>query len=737
MGGKNKRLSSTSNNHISEVTLDSKIKHSFKTDWLKYKTQFLIIFCSAILLYANTAKHDYALDDQLAIYENKFVTQGISGIPSLLTQDAFVGFFGERGSKLISGGRYRPLSFITFAIEWEIFGRNPMINHIVNIVLFGFLCCLIFYFLTILFPSEEEVKGLAKYLTLPFIATMLYAFHPIHTEVVANIKGRDEILCFLFALWSIIYFFHLSRGRVVDIFLTAFLFFLALMSKENAITFLMVFPLVAWFQRLNFKSNMFSRHFVVCVVSAIILLVLRGKFTAVSITDKTTEILNDPFVRANFSEKFGTIFYSFLKYLQLLIFPHPLTHDYYYNQIPYRTFTDPMVLLSITLLAVLTYFLFKEFKNRSTFVFSTLFFAICFSIVSNLFFTVGIIMNERFVFIPSLGFCILLGYFILGLKAKIGDKGYFIILISILSLYAFKTVSRNMDWKDNFALFSADFRTSTNSAKVATSLGGVMLENAQKEKDSAIRLRQMDSSIEILKHSIEIYPEHSQTWLLLGNALYAMNHNEDEALRIYKHCVALRGNFFDANYNLGVLYFNLGKYDSALMYITDAHQEQPDHREAKMVYTKSLAKLGRTAEAIAVGGASDAGSMSNLALDAKDGGNYQEALSLASQALEINGEDAAANYVKGICLARYQNDINGGIPFMEKAVKNPSAPINWVEDLAVAYGMTGRIKESIPLLERVVQAKPTPQSYANLATSYSKIGNIQKATFYMNKAKGI
>ncbi|MFA4852260.1 MAG: hypothetical protein WC599_07050, partial [Bacteroidales bacterium] len=150
------------------------------------------LFGFALLLYANSLFNQYALDDRLMITENQFTKKGFNGIGDILSTDSFVGFFGKQ-KNLVAGGRYRPLSHITFAIEYALFGFNPFIGHLINILLYAFSCLLVYKALLKLFPSGNK----HWYLTIPFIATMLFIAHPIHTEVVANIKGRDEILSLL------------------------------------------------------------------------------------------------------------------------------------------------------------------------------------------------------------------------------------------------------------------------------------------------------------------------------------------------------------------------------------------------------------------------------------------------------------------------------------------------------------------------------------------------------------
>ena len=174
-----------------------------------------------------------------------YTQEGISGIPGLLTKDSFFGFFKVEGkASLVAGGRYRPLSLITFAIEQEIFGDNATIRHIINALFYTLLCILI-YLITIKAFNHTSLKKNLPLFAL--VTALIFAFHPIHTEAVANIKGRDEIMTFLFALgtlWAALR--YLKTQQILFVVLGAVFFGLALLSKENAITFLAVIPLAYW-----------------------------------------------------------------------------------------------------------------------------------------------------------------------------------------------------------------------------------------------------------------------------------------------------------------------------------------------------------------------------------------------------------------------------------------------------------------------------------------------------------
>lgn len=693
----------------------------------------IIIISVSLLIYSNTITHGYALDDQMVLCGNKFVTAGIDGLGQIMTRDAFDGYFGEEGGQVIAGGRYRPLSLMTFALEWEFFNQAPSISHVVNLFSYSLLCVFIYLFLLWLFP-DNRLMGKSRYtflLNLPFLATIFYALHPIHTEVVANIKGRDEILGFLFGLSTIIYFFQIYKGKILDYIILLILFLFALLSKENAITFLAVLLVVAYYKEVPIFSSQFLKPYSAIIFSTIIFLALRTMSNNSSLEAYSGEILNNPFVRANDFEKWGTILFSYLEYLKLLIFPWKLSHDYYYNQIPYRRLSDPFVLFVLIGLITMIYVVLKNWKSKNIIVFSISFFVITFSVVSNILFSIGSIMNERFVFVSSLGFSIITAQLLL---KHIKNLSFLIsLIIAIAGLYAYKTYTRNFAWKDNYTLFSTDFYNSPNSSKVATSYGGLLLEKSNDlvHKNKNLSKIYLDSSIKVLNHALNIYPENSQASLLYGNALYTKHQNPQLVIPIYKTCLNLRPNYFDALFNLGKLYYKMNHLDTAEYYLSSALKVKPNHEEIGKILSKIDARSGRIQE-----GFNQKESLSDLALEAIEGGNCQYAISLGQQALLKNLNDPKANFAIGICYCRFMNRLNEGIPYLERAVKLDKNNGHWLVDLAVAYGKSGQVKRAIPILEQVIKLRPNEAvGYQNLSTAYKLLGDTKKANYYLEIAK--
>jgi hypothetical protein len=326
----------------------------------EHKAIFVILL-AVIGIYANTLFHDYALDDTLVITHNEFTKKGIQGIPEILANDGFVGFFGHN-NQLIAGGRYRPMAQIFFAIEYQLFGLNPFVGHLLNILFYALTCLLVYVILTFLFKEQKKSK---YYFTLPFIATMIFAVHPLHTEVVANIKGRDEIFSLLGALgalyFSLKYVENFDRGAarsaptLIWIFLT---FLFGLFSKENALTFLAVIPLTMYLFPPNGRIAYAPTRNIMMALGLASVIFLWARYNALGfwVGDiQNNEILNDPYLFATPTQRLATVLFTWLIYFKLLFIPHPLTHDYYPFHIPILDFGDFRVLISLAVVGFLAY----------------------------------------------------------------------------------------------------------------------------------------------------------------------------------------------------------------------------------------------------------------------------------------------------------------------------------------------------------------------------------------------
>ncbi|MFQ5335879.1 MAG: hypothetical protein ACE5DN_07370, partial [Flavobacteriales bacterium] len=517
-----------------------------------------LLFLLGFLLYANTIPFEHALDDKLAITHNQFTKAGIRGIPDICSNDLLVGFYGRKRN-LLAGSRYRPLSLVTFAIEWSFFGPSPSVtdpkvlesklatlahvSHFVNAVLYGLTGLVLFLVLMKLFPDEREKKW---FLSVPFIATAIFLAHPLHTEVVANIKSRDEIMSVLGSLAALFYTFsYLSSGNRKHLLIACLLFILGLFAKETAITFLGIIPLSIYF----FTKKSIRENFKACLplgLTAAIYICIRYAVVGSSQLNPVPELLNDPFVYASGGEKTATVFYTMGLYLKLLFFPHPLTHDYYpwhpmlhgsftWGHFPYLKWSDPMAVFSFIIYAVLIGFAFAGIKRKKLLSFCILQFMISFLLFSNLFFPIGTFMNERFMYLPSLGFCILLAWLIASkLPALLrSSQAITAVFLLLLAAYSYKTVSRNHAWRNDYTLATTDVNTSGNSTKVNMSAGLALVHKVEANPGIPEKKQILNQAISYLNHSLQLYPNYIQSLVILGSAYFQLDDFE-QAFKVLK-----------------------------------------------------------------------------------------------------------------------------------------------------------------------------------------------------------
>lgn len=541
------------------------------------------------LCYANTLGHGFVLDDGVVITKNIYTQQGIRGIPDLISHDTFQGFFKGEQKNLVSGGRYRPFSLVLFAIENSLFGQTTWLYHLVHILIYILTALLIFHcvlkLLSNLF-SLEQTKWVAAF------TAILFAIHPIHTEVVANLKSIDEILSLGLSL-AAIYLLWEPNAPIKTKIVSGILFTLALFSKENAILWIPLGILVFYFLSKKSWSEALIKTFPLFLPALLFITVRYMVLHPGSTEPPPIEWLNNPFLKiiqnkytyCTDSEKWGSIMYSLFYYLRLTIWPYPLTHDYYPNHFPLRSMNDPMVIVSSVLLLSSAVAAWAYRKKNPLFSFCILFFFGSLILVANIFFPVGILFSERFAFTASFGYCLWLGW-LLHQGWKVNNQLIKVLTYVLILLAIAFTIYRNRAWKSNYILFKTDVEHSPSSAKINNALGGELLTLSESVKDSLEKTKYYEQADRYLKKAISIHPLYVEAWLLQGNSLFYQK-KYDESIAAFQRCLAISPGYENSITNLHVAYREGGKYwgekmhrvDKALTYLQEAFKLKPDDFE--------------------------------------------------------------------------------------------------------------------------------------------------------------
>lgn len=539
----------------------------------------LIIAIAGFLFYSNTLNHDYVLDDFGLIRDNTQTKQGIAAVPEIFKSSY------RFGMNITDYQLYRPLTKAMFAVEWEIKPETPALGHWVNVIFFSLLCCIIFGTL------YSYMNG---NLLVPFITALLFAVHPLHTEVVANIKGRDEIVCLLFSLlsaWS----FHkyVTKNSLLALFGGGALYFIALLAKESAITFLAVVPLLYYFFS-SAKSDKYYKTLSIMAVFTVIFLLIRRKVlgdvdSPIPVEDNSLAGINNILVqRANAIYILGVYMYK-------LVFPIPLVSDGSYNSFPPIPLTSWKFIIPFLVLVASGVYGLMRFKIKDPVSFGILFFFVTVSLVSNVVILIGTNYGERLMFMPSLGFCFIVAVLISRLmKSEQAGKIYtslnsflaqntrpLLLTMVITILFAIKTFARNVTWKDNMSLYTTDVKQVPNSAHMLFYLANHITNEDYIDliPDSIGKRKLRLEALDYLTRAVTIYPKYADGFQRRG-LIFNQLGDKVKAEEDYKMALKYNHTHPIVYNNYGTLCFDQRRYDEAMSHFKNAVRYNPKYAHA-------------------------------------------------------------------------------------------------------------------------------------------------------------
>jgi len=538
-----------------------------------------LLLAAVVLAYANTLGNQFVLDDDLYIMSNAQVT---SPTLSLL--------FSPNPVSSV----YRPLAFASLALGWALSGTEPFAYHLLNLLLHAGVTWLLYILLQELLVARPEGK------TVAFAAALLFAVHPIHTEAVAWVVGRAELLAagFLFAGWIL----HLRDRPTASLAC----FTLAMLSKESAVAFL---PLVVVGDYAMGKWKRPLRYALAAGVTFLYLALVwkaeGGRFGPADIA-----VADNPLVNLPIAWRILNALRVAWKYLALQVYPAVLSCDYSFNQIPvYRDFqhTLPAALATVAILGAWAWVLWKR---KSGWALAAGIYLFGFAATANILKPTGTIMGERLAYLPSAGFCLIvaLGWSWLEHRQRFLAWG---LLTTVALTFSVRTVLRNRDWKDNFALYSSAVRAVPNDAKMHSNLASEymvrnQLDLAAKEYQAALRINPNFPDALAFYSQLEYRRKNYQAaGAMMEKAFYMSGRNNpnydfmvvnfaailmktnhaDAALELLNHEIADVPSYAPGWANRANLDFSAGRLADARADAETALQLDPGNTEAQAVLT--------------------------------------------------------------------------------------------------------------------------------------------------------
>ena len=647
----------------------------------------LAIIC--FVLYANTLMNGFALDDVMVFKENKIVAKGLSGIGELLATPHM------RGYLIIPNDLYRPLSLVMFAIEYQFFGASPFVGHFVNILLFAGCVILLFIFLDRFFDRKKTL--------IAFIAAFVFAIHPIHTEVVANMKSSDELFCYLFAFLSLnIFMNYMDDGKMKQLILGIFVFFLSLISKETVIAFLGIIPIL--FFIYDNKNRQRAIYITGGIVAATV--VFMGIRSAVLSNYNANQSAPVEFIdnalsgAPNYASKIATEVVVMGKYLKLMFIPYPLLSNYSFNAIPFSDFADYRFYLSLLAYVGLFYVAITRFRkdHKDPWVFAIIFYLFTLFLFSNLPFLMGAELAERFAFFASTGVCIAAALAMEQWLIK-GDAGDIMalkstkvlaVLAPLLLVFGGLTVARNMDWKNNYTLYKADVEKSPDDTRLHHFVATAITEELYPNEKDTVKRHELDvESIAELRKSLAIYPNYSDAHVELGR-VYDRAHQWDSAEVHDKRALELNPTNSTANNNLGNVYLSTGRYQQAIDLFKKSIILKPDFSYAYY----------------------------NVALSYQQLKQYDSAIKYYNLMLGFDPKYMNAHQQLGFVFMAMQRFDSAEYHFKQVVALSPGDP-NAIHNLGAAYLNGKKYALAIETFKKMLEMTPNYlNAYSNLGRAY-------------------
>jgi Flp pilus assembly protein TadD len=531
--------------------------------------EIILIITLGFVVYSNSLNGRFVWDDYGLVKENNYI-KSWSNLPKVIT-----GSFGAGGG---SGSNfYRPLQMLAHMAGYSLWGLDVRGYHLTSILLHILAAVAFYFFINILFSDRS----------LSFAASLFFIAHPINTEAVCYISGVSDPLSLLFMLLCLICYIKsrdLNNAALYILALLSFIF--ALLSKENAV----ILPLLVLLYHYAFRKSPEIKKLLPFFVILASYFILRSTLLSPFVHPQITF--------AGLLKRIPGFFAAITGYVRLLLLPFSLHIEY-----GDRLFkvTDPRAIsgLLISLLLIATAF-FKR-KNNPFIFFSIAWFFIALLPVSNIYSINSSFMMEHWLYVPSLGFFLVLARWVTyPLKNKILAGLLKAFAATLLVFYSYLTIKQTEYWREPIAFCKRSLKYAPASWRFYNELG---LEYANAAR--------YEEAIAAYTKALEINPNLTGVYYNVAGA-YQKVGRDKEALSMYNKAKDINSKFAREYYETGNAYMDSGKEKEAIA----------SYRKALEIYPHNLELCNALASAYIIAG------------------NYKEAIVLLKRALEIDNNSS-------------------------------------------------------------------------------------------------
>lgn len=592
---------------------DGKAPAQISGQWTAFLFPLISILVVSVLIYYRALESGFILDDYSQVLKNHLI-RDLSRIPEIFLRSAWV-FEGAPPTS----NYYRPMLNLIYMFTYYFFGYQAWGYHLVNVLFHACNAVLVFLIMTKLtgsqadkLPGQQVGNPVSVLFSPPFIAALLFASHPINTEAVTWIAGVSDVSLAFFYLLSF-YLYLISGGTYSRYYvLSVIAFLLAILCKEPGLTLpgILILYDYAFSKKKIWSPDSLKKYavyiIVVCGYFALRLYALGGlsPFKSVGKFSNVQYVIN--------------VFPIFAQYLYKLVLPVNL--NFWHTYSPITSLVSTEGIWSLLVAAIFICFLIVSVKKNRVMFISLMLIAMTLAPALYLKGIVGKLFSERYLYLPSVGFAILLSSLLVRRKpGSIVKTGLITVFTCLIIIYSLGTISRNATWKDEYSLFADTVTKSPDSVVPRLELGNALLlkgrlDEAIAQYNTALRMEpnlyvihhhlglalegknRLYEAIEQYQVAINLNSRRPQIYEDLGRAL-AKAGFRDLAVKNLETSVQMRPG--SSGYNLlGVMYAQQGQLDKAIEYFRRAVSLSPSQTS----YKRNLAEADRIKESLLSGG---------------------------------------------------------------------------------------------------------------------------------------
>lgn len=525
----------------------------------------LLVALASTLPFAGTLGHGFALDDVSEVVRNDHV-RSLSDIPRLFTEGAWDGA-GD------TNPIYRPLTSATYALQHALGGLSPLGYHLGNVLLHALASLLVL--------AMGRRLGLS--LAAATLGAALFAVHPIHVEVVANVAGRKDALSTALVLAAVLaHDAALRRGRAWPALAIATVA-AALFAKESgaaaigaAFAWTLLVDRRPWREARARTATLFAAY---AVVFALYLVARKAAVGSFGVPLALIPYVENPLAHEPAATRLLTAVGVLGRGLALLALPRALSPDYSYEAIPLiRSPLDPVFLASAVALALIAAGALRAVRAWPALAFCAAWYAIGVFPASNLLVKVGTVFGERLLYLPSVAFCLAVAA--LGVRgaawaserwsgARLAAPA---LAALFLLVFTARTVAYASAWRDEVSLFTKAVRAQPGSAKAHQLLGAALMEVGRVDEGVA--------ALEAADHLLSALPPAAAGSRIPLGVAYERQGRLERAEQVYEEVLRRSPDDADALWRLGVVRWGQGRRAEGTRLWERAIEADPGHARA-------------------------------------------------------------------------------------------------------------------------------------------------------------